>query len=122
MFEAHTAYHFRHFRYVGYIHGTVERDIQLLHHLLFILVGEEVHPVVEVFGAGRIVILRRIGTEYDERMSACADILAIYPEMCGGLYYEHEPAFCAVWSVYAETSAVSVIVAYFDHFHELSLL
>jgi hypothetical protein len=55
-------------------------------------------------------------------VGTCADVLAFYPEMCGGLYYEHEPAFCAVWSVYAEIFAVAVVIADLDHFHELSLL
>ena len=70
-------------------------------------------------------ILKKIfGSKSERDMKAVKPyldkVLAVYPEMCGCLYYQHEPAFCAVGSVYAKISAMSVIVSYFDHSHLFS--
>ena len=122
MLEAHTAYHRRHLGNIAYLHRLVKGDIQLIQHFLLVLVGIKMHPVIEVFIAGRIVILWGVRTVNDKRMGRRACLPAVYPEVYRCFYDEHEPAVCAVGTVYAEAPAVSVIVSYFDHSQSDALL
>ena len=86
----------------------------------FLLAESKVDPVIGILGIVSAVILGTVGRKHNKRVWLDVYFPAAYSEQRLCLYYEEKPVTTAVWSVYAESFIVFVVITYLVHSHLIS--